>query len=68
MSKDGLDALRARVHEDPGLAARLHRLEAERFPGEVVRLAAELGLDVSDSDVGQAVARGRQAWNLRWIL
>ncbi len=67
MSRQGLDALRARVHADPALARRLRALEPERFQAEVLRLAAESGDDVTPADVSEALARARQAWMLRWI-
>jgi hypothetical protein len=62
-----LAALRARVHADPELVARLHGLTGAQFSGEVVRVAAELGCDVMRNDVDAAIAHGRQAWMLRWI-
>jgi Nif11 domain len=68
MSKEGLNALRARVQQDPDLARRLHRIAPERFVGEVVEIAAGLGISVDDADVQQAIMHGRQAWGLRWIL
>jgi len=67
MSREGLDALRARVSADPELARRLHGLEPERFAGEVARLAAELGLDVAEADLDAAIAQARMAWMLRWV-
>jgi hypothetical protein len=67
MSREGLDALRARVNVDPDLARRLRRLEPEGFSGEVVRLAGELGLDVAEADLDAAIAQARSAWMLRWV-
>jgi len=67
MSKEGLDALRARVYDDVGLAQRLRRIEPEQFGSEVTRVAADCGLDVTAGEIEQAIAQGRQAWNLRWI-
>jgi hypothetical protein len=67
VSRQGLDALRARVNGDPDLARRLRRLEPERFAAEVLRLAAGYGDDVAQADLDEAVAHARQAWMLRWI-
>ena len=67
MSRQGLDALRARVHADTALARRLRALEPQRLEDEVLRLAAESGEDVTPADVGEARAQARQAWMLRWI-
>ncbi len=68
MSKEGLDALRARVHEDAELAARLRRIEPDGFADELERLCADLGFNVAADDVEAAIAQGRQAWALRWVL
>jgi hypothetical protein len=68
MSKEGLDALRAVVHQDPDLARRLHRIAPAQLVDEVVRLAAALGLGVDEADVHAAIMHGRQSWALRWIL
>jgi hypothetical protein len=68
MSNDGLNALRARVYEDPDLARHLLGIAPEHFVDEVLRLAAGLGLSVGDADVQQAIMHGRQSWALRWIL
>ena len=68
MANEELDQLRIRVHEDAALADRLHRIEPERFVDEVARVAAELGISVSGANVQQAIAHGRQAWIMRWIL
>lgn len=67
MSQAGLEALRARVHGDPELARRLRALASDRFEAELLRLAAERGDDVTPRDVGEAIARARQAWMLRWV-
>jgi len=67
MSKEGLAALRARVHADEDLAQRLSRIAPELFDGEIVRLAAEMGCDVAEDDLRAAAAQARQAWALRWI-
>ena len=67
MSQAGLDALRARVHADPELARSLRDLAPAHFEAELLRLAAELGDDVTRRDVGEAVAQARQAWMLRWV-
>jgi hypothetical protein len=68
MAEDGLNALRARVGNDVELARRLQRIEPERFVDDVCVLAAELEFDVSAAELDAAIARGRQAWALRWIL
>ena len=67
MSKEGLEALRARVHADAELAQRLRRVEPERFKAEVLRLAAADGYDVTAADLDETIARERKAWMLRWI-
>jgi hypothetical protein len=67
MSTEGLDALRARVNDDPDLARRLRRADSARFAGEVTAVAGELGCEVTEGDVEQAMMRGRQAWTMRWI-
>jgi nitrogen fixation uncharacterized protein len=66
MSRQGLDALRARVSDDLDLAQRLRGLEPDRFTSEVARLAAELGFDVAEADLDAAIAQARAAWMLRW--
>jgi uncharacterized protein YqfA (UPF0365 family) len=68
MAGEGLAALRARVGEDVELALRLRRIAPDRFVDDVRALAAELGLDVSAAELDAAMAQGRQAWALRWIL
>jgi len=67
MSKEGLEALRARVHADAELARWLRRVEPERFKDEVLRLAAENGDAVTARDLDETIAAARQAWMLRWI-
>lgn len=67
MSKEGLSALRARVHEDPHLAQRLRNVEPDEFAAEVTRVASGLGLDVAANDVREAIADGARAWMLRWL-
>jgi hypothetical protein len=67
MSEEGLDALRERVGDDVDLARRLRRIDPEHFVSEVLRVAAECGLDVAVDEIQRAIAQGRQAWNLRWI-
>ena len=66
--EEGLDALRARVDEDVELARRLRRIAPERFVDEVCAVAAELGLEVTAAELDAAIAQGREAWALRWIL
>lgn len=67
MSKEGLEALRARVGADAELARRLRRIEPARFVDEVTALAASLGIVVTRDELEAAIARGGQAWTLRWI-
>jgi hypothetical protein len=67
MSEEGLDALRARICDDAELARRLRRIGPEHFVSEVMRVAAECGVDVAADDVQRAIGQGRHAWNLRWI-
>jgi hypothetical protein len=67
MSKEGLDALRARVHEDAALARRFRRIEPERFVAEAVRIAAESEIAITEAELEGAIADGRRAWTMRWI-
>ena len=67
MSTEGLRALRERVRRDPALAIRLRRVEPERFSADVLRTASDLGYDVAEADLVDAIAQGRRAWMLRWI-
>jgi hypothetical protein len=67
VSLAGLDALRARAYDDPELARSLRGVDPERFAGEVLRLAAELGCDVAADDLRAATALARQNWMLRWV-
>jgi hypothetical protein len=67
MSTEGLEALRARVSDDPELALRLRGADPAHFTGEVLWLAGELGFEVSESDVDEAVTRGRLSWTTRWL-
>jgi hypothetical protein len=64
---DGMNALRARVHEDFVLAQRLARVGPERFASALIEAAGELGIDVSAQDVEAAVLRGRVEWMQRWL-
>jgi hypothetical protein len=67
VTEEGLDALRARVHQDGALARRLRAIEPEVFVAEAARLAAEAGIVVSAGELEDAIAHGHQAWALRWI-
>jgi len=67
MPSEGLRALRERVHGDHELALQLRRVEPERFSAEVLQVASELGCEVSDADLADAIAQARRAWTLRWI-
>lgn len=68
MSREGLDALRRRVHEDPSLAVRLRALQPAQFDAAILRVAAELECEVAESDVRAAIAEAQQRWQLRWVL
>jgi hypothetical protein len=68
MSREGLDALRARVNEDAALALRLRATEPESAVAGVLRLAGEVGCDVTESDVRAAMAETNARWRMRWIL
>jgi hypothetical protein len=68
MSRTGLDALRARVFDDPALALRLRDAEPSHFASEVLRAAAELGYDVAESDLQAAIAEAHRRWLMRWVL
>jgi hypothetical protein len=67
VSREGLEALRARVDDDPELALRLRRVEPERFAADVLRLASENGYDVTDADIAGARTEAERAWTLRWV-
>ena len=67
MSREGFDALRLRVWSDPALAVELAELPVERFAGELVRRARELGIEVEPADVAAALNAGRADWLMRWI-
>jgi hypothetical protein len=68
MSRAGLDALRARVFDDPALALRLRDAEPSRFVPEVLRAAAELAYDVAESDLQAAIGDAHRRWLMRWVL
>jgi len=67
VSREGLEALRARVYGDPELALRLRRVEAGGFSADVLRLASQHGLDVTDVDIADAIRSAQRAWTLRWV-
>lgn len=67
MSREALEALRARVHGDLELARRLHGTEPAEFTGATTRLASELGYDINANDVRDAIAEWVRAWIMRWI-
>jgi predicted ribosomally synthesized peptide with nif11-like leader len=67
VSREGLEALRERVHGDSALALRLRRLDPERFAADVLRLASENGYDVTDADIAGARTEAERAWTLRWV-
>ena len=67
MSEKALEELRERVHGDPELAQRLAGVESDRFPGEVLRLAAALELDVTQRDLDTAATASRSTWLQRWV-
>lgn len=68
MSREGLDALRRRVHDDPNLAVRLRALQPAEFGAEVLQVAAELECDVAETDLRDAIAEAQRGWQLRWVL
>ncbi|HEX3464457.1 MAG TPA: hypothetical protein VHS78_10460 [Candidatus Elarobacter sp.] len=68
MSEHGLSALRVRVCDDPLLALRLRELEPATFDAEVLRIAEQLGYDVTHDDLRAAAAEAQQRWQLRWTL
>jgi hypothetical protein len=68
MSREGLEALRARVCGDAGLAGRLRAVEPEHFADAVLRAAAEAGCDVTQRDLDAAIEGARREWILRWTL
>ena len=67
MSREGLDALRARVWDDAALAAELAGIPDERFADALVSRARELGFEVEPVDVAAALKAGRGDWLMRWI-
>lgn len=68
MSREGLDRLRACVFGDPALASLLRDAEPAEFAVEVLRVASELGCEVTEDDIRSATTGGRERWMLRWIL
>jgi hypothetical protein len=64
---DGMTALRARVNADFALVGLLARIEPEFFASALVKVAGELGIDVTTQDVEAAVMRGRGEWLQRWL-
>jgi hypothetical protein len=68
MSRAGLDALRTRVFGDPALALRLRDAEPAQFVAAVLRVAAELGYDVTESELHGAIAEAHRRWHMRWVL
>jgi hypothetical protein len=67
MAADDIQALRRRVHGDSVLALRLRRVAPEQFTAEVLRVASEIGCDVDEADLRDAIAQGRRAWTTRWL-
>lgn len=67
MSREGLQALRARVHGDPELAMRLRAAKPEQVVAAVLAAAAAHGDDVTREDCEDAMRRARQEWAQRWI-
>ncbi|HTD35075.1 MAG TPA: Nif11-like leader peptide family natural product precursor, partial [Candidatus Elarobacter sp.] len=67
-SRAGLDALRARVFDDPALALRLRDAEPSQFVPDVLRTAAELGCDVTEDELHTAIAETHHRWLMRWVL
>ncbi|WP_212628981.1 aspartyl/asparaginyl beta-hydroxylase domain-containing protein [Pseudomonas sp. KB-10] len=58
---------RERVTGDPALAERLRTItDTYLFCEEVVRLAHDLGIDFSTSDVRSAMRKGKGTWNEQW--
>jgi hypothetical protein len=52
----------------PALQSRLRDLtDRDSFVGETVKIAAELGLDLSPGDVDEALRDARRAWLERWV-
>jgi hypothetical protein len=68
MSMEGLRALRARVAAEPDLALRLRCVSPERFVAQAASVAVTAGCDVNEEDLLAAIAQGRTAWLLRWIM
>ncbi|HEV2738609.1 MAG TPA: hypothetical protein VGU66_08530 [Candidatus Elarobacter sp.] len=68
MSRDGLDRFRERLNADANLAGRLRIVDPGRFATVAAELARELGCEVAEADMRDAIAQGRREWALRWIL
>jgi len=61
-------ALREIVHDNPELQARLFNIDdAESFIITVRRLAIDLGYELRDADIRQAMLAGRRAWSDRTL-
>ncbi|MBV8750346.1 MAG: Nif11-like leader peptide family natural product precursor [Candidatus Eremiobacteraeota bacterium] len=67
MSREGLDALRARVADDAAFARRLRCLPVAAFVAETAQIAREAGYDVAEDDLRAAAADGARAWLMRWL-
>jgi hypothetical protein len=61
------DALRARVHGDHDLAARLRAVPPDQFPRALAAIADSAGLPLDEETIRRAIAAEEHAWRLRWL-
>jgi hypothetical protein len=64
VSQDGLAALRAHVAGDEACAQALAALPSEALTDAALRLAAEYGFEVTETDA--AIVAAQRAWQMRW--
>jgi hypothetical protein len=66
VSQDGLAALRAHVAGDEACAQALAALPSEALTDAALRLAAEYGFEVTETDLDAAIVAAQRAWQMRW--
>jgi hypothetical protein len=68
MSRADLEAFRAHVFGDAALALRLRDTEPSHFSAEALRVAGELGYDLTQDELQAAIADAQRRWMMRWVL
>jgi hypothetical protein len=66
VSQDGLAALRAHVAGDEACAQALSALPSAALTDAALRLAAEYGFEVTETDLDAAIVAAQRAWQMRW--